>query len=144
LFYISTMTRSHLPIITQISSIQEFQQILQQNVGLVVLKMGAEWCGPCKRVHTEVEQGLNAMPGNVQKIILDIDDSLELYTYLKNKKRVNGIPAILFWKRGNLTDIPDDVVLGADSNQIIAFFRRAIVEANQMLAIDAQCLASQL
>jgi thiol-disulfide isomerase/thioredoxin len=135
---------SQLPIITQVSSIQEFQKILQENVGLVVLKMGAEWCGPCKRVQKEVEQGFNALPGNVQKIHLDIDDSLELYTYLKNKKRVNGIPAVLFWKRGNLTDIPDDVVLGADSVQIIAFFNRAIIEANRMKAFDTQYLVQNL
>jgi thiol-disulfide isomerase/thioredoxin len=138
------MSYIQLPIITQVSSLQEFQQILQQNVGLVVLKLGAEWCGPCKRIQKEVEMGFNAMPDNVQKIILDIDDSLELYTYLKNKKRVNGIPAVLFWERGNLTDIPDDVVLGADSNQIIAFFRRAIVKATQMAAFDAHYLTSQL
>jgi len=127
-----------LPIITRIGSVSEFQTILQQNIGVVVLKMGAEWCGPCKRISKDVEQGLAALPGNVQKIVLDIDESLELYSYLKNKKRVNGIPAILYWKRGNVTDIPDDVVLGANAGQVYEFFKRAIHTANQFTIADKQ------
>jgi thiol-disulfide isomerase/thioredoxin len=128
------------PTITRVSSIAEFQSILKENPGLVLLKMGAEWCGPCKRIHKEVEQGLAALPANVQKVVLDIDESLELYAYLKKLKRVNGIPAILFWVRGNMSDIMDDVVLGADSAQVIAFFRRAIVNAHKIAQEDMAML----
>ena len=119
-----------LPIITSIASLADFQTILRQNPGVVVLKMGAEWCGPCKRIHREVEQGFAAMPANVQKVVLDIDESIELYSYLKKKRRVNGIPAILAWNSGNDTDVPDDGVLGGDSAQVIAFFQRIIITAN--------------
>jgi len=128
------------PTITKVSSVAEFQSILKENPGLVLLKMGAEWCGPCKRIHKEVEQGLAALPANVQKVVLDIDESLELYAYLKKLKRVNGIPAILFWVRGNMSDIMDDVVLGADSAQVIAFFRRAIVNAHKIAQEDMAML----
>ena len=121
-----------LPIITSIASLADFQTILKNNPGVVVLKMGAEWCGPCKRIHREVEQGFGAMPANVQKVVLDIDESIELYSYLKKKRRVNGIPAILSWNCGNETDVPDDGVLGGDGQQVIAFFQRILDTANKL------------
>ena len=121
-----------LPIITSIASLADFQTILKNNPGVVVLKMGAEWCGPCKRIHREVEQGCGAMPANVQKVVLDIDESIELYSYLKKKRRVNGIPAILSWNCGNETDVPDDGVLGGDGQQVIAFFQRILDTANKL------------
>jgi thioredoxin 1 len=123
-----------LDTITSIDSVDEFRGLLANNPGLVVLKMGAEWCGPCKRIHSVVEEGLSFLPANVQKVVLDIDESIEIYAYLKTRKRVNGIPALLCWKRGNISDIPDDVVLGADVQQVIGFFQRSIAAANALLA----------
>jgi hypothetical protein len=37
---------------------------------------------------------------------------------------VNGIPVILCYKRGNMTFIPDDIITGADSQQLHNFFTR--------------------
>ena len=121
-------------IITSVANIGEFQKILSANPGVVLLKMGAEWCGPCKRIHTEVSVGISQMPKSVQVVVVDIDESLELYSYLKNRKRVNGIPALLAWKKGNVSDIPDDVVLGADKTQVIGFFSRCAQAASEFSA----------
>jgi hypothetical protein len=81
-----------------------------------------------------VEEGLSFLPANVQKVVLDIDESIEIYAYLKNRKRVNGIPALLAWKKGNVSDIPDDVVLGADKTQVIGFFSRCAQAASEFSA----------
>lgn len=120
------MEHSRPTLLTQVSSIAEFQTILVNNPGMVVLKLGAEWCGPCKRIQSEVEYGYSRFPDTIQPIILDIDESFELFAYLRKKKRVNGVPALLAWKKGNLSDIPDDVVLGADISQVRGFFSRVI------------------
>jgi hypothetical protein len=53
-----------------------------------------------------------------------VDESIYLYSYLKHKKMVNGIPVILMYKRGNVSFAPDDSVTGADPNQLDAFFKR--------------------
>ncbi len=37
---------------------------------------------------------------------------------------VNGIPVLLCFKKGNSTYIPDDMVTGADPNQLHQFFIR--------------------
>jgi thiol-disulfide isomerase/thioredoxin len=119
-------------IITSVANIGEFQKILSANPGLVLLKMGAEWCGPCKRIHAEVAAGISQMPKSVQVVVVDIDESIELYSYLKTRKRVNGIPALLAWKKGNVSDIPDDVVLGADKTQVNGFFSRCLSFAKSL------------
>jgi thiol-disulfide isomerase/thioredoxin len=125
-------------IITQISNIAEFQTILSNNPGLVVLKLGAEWCGPCKKIQKDVDYAYARFPVTVQPVMLDIDESFELFAYLKKKKRVNGVPALLAWKKGNLSDIPDDVVLGADVPQVRGFFERCFLFANQLLNISSE------
>jgi thiol-disulfide isomerase/thioredoxin len=125
------------PII-KIDSLADFQAVLtSQNHAGVLLKLSAEWCGPCKQIRREVEHGLSLLPANIQPVVLDIDESFELFAYLKKKRRVNGIPALLFWKRGNASDIPDDFVLGANADQVVALFNRIIVYGHQEMAAAA-------
>jgi len=104
-----------------------FQTLLQKNPGVVIIKLGAEWCGPCKTIEHPVTEWMKRMPKKtIQCIILDIDESFEIYATLKQKKMVNGIPAILAYYRGNVSIIPDDIVVGADLKQIKLFFDRSI------------------
>jgi len=102
-----------------------FQSLLQNNPGVIIIKLGAEWCGPCKKIEQPVTEWMKKMPRrSIQCIILDIDESFEIYATLKQKKMVNGIPAILAYYAGNVSVIPDDMVVGADLNQIKLFFDR--------------------
>jgi thioredoxin 1 len=113
-----------LPVITKIESVIAFQKLLIDNPGVVVLKFGAEWCGPCKKIEGLVEQWFAAMPATVQCCKIDVDESFELYGFLKSKRRINGIPAILAYRKGNLNYIPNDMMAGADVAQVNAFFQR--------------------
>ena len=104
-----------------------FQTLLQNNPGVIIIKLGAEWCGPCKKIEHPVTEWMKRMPREtIQCIILDIDESFEIYATLKQKKMVNGIPAILAYYQGNVSVIPDDIVVGADLPQIKLFFDRCI------------------
>jgi hypothetical protein len=62
-------------------------------------------------------------PDNVQCAIVNVDEAAELYSFLKNKRMVNGIPAILAYYKGNLNYIPDANVIGADPQQILNLFQ---------------------
>jgi len=107
-----------------------FQLLLQQNPGVIIIKLGAEWCGPCKKIEHPVTEWMKKMPiETIQCIILDIDESFEIYATLKQKKMVNGIPAILAYYAGNVSIIPDDIVVGADLNQVKLFFDRCYHKA---------------
>ena len=83
-----------------------------------------------------MDYAYDRFPSSVQPVMLDIDESFELFAYLKKKKRVNGVPALLAWKKGNVSDIPDDVVLGADVPQVRGFFERCFLFANQLLNVS--------
>ena len=112
-------------IISTFSSRQEFLALLKNNnPGLVVMKLGAEWCGPCKKIKHVVDAFFVLSPETVLCCDIDVDESFDLYAFLKSKKMVNGIPAILCYKRGNETFIPTDSVSGTDPGQLDAFFKR--------------------
>ena len=111
-------------IISKFDSRQDFFNLLTNNPGLVILKLGAEWCGPCKKIAPILEAFFLTSPDNVVCADIDVDESFDLYAYLKNKKMVNGIPVIMCYKKGKTSFIPDDSVTGADPVQLDAFFRR--------------------
>ena len=110
-------------------SVQAFKDLLLQNPGHVVIKFGAEWCGPCKKIEPLVDQWFSVLPDSVSAHIVDIDESFELYALLKTKRQINGIPAILCYKQDNTDIIPDYAVAGSDVNQIGIFFQRVLSEA---------------
>ena len=118
------------PTLTSIASTQEFKNILAENPGTIIIKFGAEWCGPCKRIDPQVHQWfdhLSKTKQNIQTYLIDVDNNMDLYGFLKTKKMVNGIPAILAYKSGNMHYIPNDSVLGANPPEIDAFFHRCMV-----------------
>jgi len=111
-------------VITQFKSRDDFLRLLQNNPGLIVLKMGATWCGPCKRIKPILDGFFASSPDNVVCCDIDVDECADLYSYFKSKKMVNGIPVLLAYKKGNTSYIPDDSVTGADPSQLDQFFRR--------------------
>ena len=123
-----------LPIITSTVTTQDFITLLENNPGLVIAKFGAEWCGPCKRIEEIVQKCMDQMPNTIQCLVLDVDDSFELYAFLKNKKIVTSIPTIVCYEKGNTSYIPNEVVVGADHNQINIFFGKAFKKGKELLA----------
>lgn len=116
-------------IITELEGgVNGFIQFLSTNPGIIIVKFGATWCGPCKTIavqaHGFMHDITNKYPSTVTCCDIDVDESFELYATLKHKKMVNGIPAILCWYAGNDTIIPDDSVIGSDLNQIKQMFLR--------------------
>lgn len=109
-----------------IQGLSEFKHLLSNNPGLLIIKFGAEWCGPCKRVEKTIVEWCNQMPNNVQTAIVDIDESFELYAYLKNKKMCKSIPAILMYIKGNESYIFDDAVNTSNVDEINSFFERCL------------------
>ena len=111
-------------VISEITSRTAFQHLLENNPGLIIIKFTAEWCGPCKKIAPIVEGFFATSPENVVCGDIDVDQSYDFYSYLKSKKMVNGIPAILLYKKGNVSFIPDDMITGADPNALHQFFMK--------------------
>lgn len=120
---------SQLPILTELRDKEHLYELLQSNPGLLVIKFGAEWCGPCKAIEETVKKYFQNSPSNVQCMVVDIDEHLEVYAFLKTKRVVNGIPVLLCYQKGNLNYIPDDVMIGSNKTEIAAFFERCASRA---------------
>jgi thiol:disulfide interchange protein len=111
-------------IISEIANREAFFHLLQHNPGLIIIKLGAKWCGGCKLVEKPVHGFFASSPPEVICADIDVDVSFDFYSFLKSKKMVNGIPVLLCYKKGNSTYIPDEIVTGADPNALHVFFTR--------------------
>jgi thiol-disulfide isomerase/thioredoxin len=124
-------------IITKLSvaELQLIQTKLAHKVLLV--KFGATWCGPCKKIKPQCEEWLNTCPPNIIYADIDIDESVELYMQLKKNKMVNGIPVILaFYDTNTPRDkwfIPNDSVTGSGPTLVQAFLDRCFDKANSLI-----------
>lgn len=122
-----------MPIIYEIESLSEFYNILQNNNGAVVIKFGAEWCGPCRKIEQHVAnwfQNLETNRKNIQLIYIDVDKSFEIYAFLKTRKMIQGVPAILAYYKGNTTHIFDNSVAGTSEGAIDTFFQTVLSKTN--------------
>ena len=115
---------SEKPIVTYFQSRNHFLKLLEKNPGLVIIKLGASWCRPCKVIKPVVDAFFVSSPDNVICCDIDVDESDDLYAYFKGKRMVNGIPVILCYKKGNTSYIPDDSITGSDPTELDKFFKR--------------------
>jgi thioredoxin-like negative regulator of GroEL len=111
-------------IISEIANREAFFTLLQHNTGLIIIKLGSSWCGPCKTIKPAVNGFFASSPPEVICADIDVDVSFDFYSFLKSKKMVNGIPVLLCYKKGNATYIPDDMITGSDPQQLHLFFAR--------------------
>ena len=72
------------------------------NKGVTVLVFKADWCGPCKMLIPVIDDLSNEFTDNKEVKITKINVDLE--SDLANKYGIRGIPALLFFKNGELVD----------------------------------------
>ena len=94
-----------------------------------IVKLGAAWCAPCSRVQPLFYDFMERYRDDFFWVVVDIDESYELYSFLKSKRVVHGIPAFLRYdakEEGSaaIVHAPDDLVVSADPNQLGPFFAR--------------------
>ena len=106
---------------------------------IVVLKFGATWCGPCKKIKPVVDmwRKFHTATTNIRFVDIDVDESMELYGALKKVKMVGGLPTMLAYYSDNRSRshwfIPDDSVIGGDEGPVKAFFDRCAAKANHLV-----------
>lgn len=89
----------------------------------LVVKFTAEWCGPCKKIESYcIEKFQSIQSPNIQCVEIDVDESFDIYAFLKQKKMIQGIPTIFLYRKGKDNYIPDEIVSGTDENELNYFF----------------------
>jgi len=103
----------------------DFLKLLENNDKLVIFKFTAEWCKPCQSIKKEVDQHFKNISSDVVKCYeVNIDESFDLFAYMKTKKMVKGIPVLMVYKKGTTSFAPDDSVIGGNLDNVNAFFER--------------------
>ena len=125
------MSLNEKVIVTSLGTRQKFLDFLKVNPGIIIIKFGAEWCSPCQKIKGLIYQYYKNMPENIICCDIDADENYDVYTFLKAKRMVNGIPALLAYYSGNESYVPDDFVSGANEKYIADFFNRCLVESKK-------------
>jgi len=116
-----------------VAQLKAIQAMLKNQ--LMVIKFGAEWCGPCKAIAPAYQEFVLNCPSNIVCADIDVDENLDLYAALKKQKMVKGIPVFLAFWGGVKRDawyIPDDSVVGADPATVNEFFLRCAKKAQEL------------
>jgi thioredoxin 1 len=103
---------------------------------VIVVKFGAEWCGPCKKIKPLWNEWITLVPANIIIVDIDIDESIDLYVQLKAKKMVKGVPTILAFAGDVKRDhwyIPDDSVSGGNEGDVKNFMNRCFIKAKTLV-----------
>jgi thioredoxin 1 len=78
----------------------DFNAEIEQHQGLAVVDFWATWCGPCRMIGPILDQLATQYAGKAKIAKLDVDSNQA--TAMKFK--VRSIPAVLFFKDGQLVD----------------------------------------
>ena len=90
----------------------EFEDYIQKNKYCIV-KVGAKWCGPCKRVQPLIDKCFSKL-SHVKLILVDADECIDLYSKLK----VKSMPTIYTFIDGQM----QNAQVGADEMGISRLF----------------------
>ena len=66
----------------------------------VLVDFWAPWCGPCVQLSPIIDEIADAKVGSVKVVKVNVDQNFET----AGKFRVNSIPALLFFKGGEVRD----------------------------------------
>jgi thioredoxin 1 len=78
---------------------KNFDYEVLNSTELVVVDFWAEWCGPCRMVAPVIDE-LSEEYNDVKFFGVDVDSSPNV----ADKQGIRNIPAILFFKKGQLID----------------------------------------
>ena len=82
----------------EIKTAEEFNTIVANN-DVVFVKFGAEWCGPCKTMHTVMEE----LEKNIEGVaVCEVD--VEEVEELANGFKIRNVPTSFIFKNGELVE----------------------------------------
>lgn len=87
----------------EIKTVEEFDNIISKN-NIVVVKFGAEWCGPCKNFNTVLKSLEKTLIDENTKDVVICEVDVEEVEDLTNRFRIRNVPTTLIFKGGEIVD----------------------------------------
>jgi thiol-disulfide isomerase/thioredoxin len=104
----------------------DLEELIKNNPGIIVIKLGADWCGPCKRIEPIVEKFFNNSPSNCLCVSIDIDESIDIFAMYKRFRVLNGIPGLVCYTTEDDSIYPNIVCNTSDATQVHKFFNDCV------------------
>lgn len=86
-----------------------------KNKGVVIIKVSATWCGPCKRISPQVNELYSQLNPNVSMVLVDADDGSDICNFLK----VKTVPHLVNYVDG----MPYDILTSSKAEDVLKFFK---------------------
>ena len=103
-------------IIEKLETRDNFKLLISQKP-YVIVKAGAEWCGPCKKIAPTFDSLVNKLGVNDLIVYkLDVDEDDDVSAFLK----IKSLPTFISYINGEKMD----VVLGADESALLNLFKK--------------------
>ena len=126
-----------MPTVIEDISLDNFKSLLDNNKPekRIILRFTADWCGPCKGIDSICEEYFSKCSDNIQPVVVDVDETMDLYMIFKRYRRLNGIPALFAFYGNNMQNpwyISNDSVNTGDKQQVMNFFNRCTMHINNL------------
>lgn len=96
----------------------DFFSKLTENNSVIVIFFTGKNCVPCEKIKPYVKEKMNMY----EIICLDRENDSDLYSAMRAKGQLKGVPSLLAYKKGNLSIIADLSVSGSNVNEVECFF----------------------
>ncbi len=95
----------------------DFFSKLTENNSVIVIFFTGKNCVPCEKIKPYVKEKME-----YEIIWLDRENDSDLYSAMRAKGQLKGVPSLLAYKKGNLSIIADLSVSGSNVNEVECFF----------------------
>ncbi len=102
----------------EITSVEEFNQIVAQNDRLMVFDLYADWCGPCKMLAPILDDVADNYNERASFYKIDTEDLPSIAQMF----RVEGIPYVVFFKNGAIQNALTGLYPEETYSQAVEFF----------------------
>jgi thiol-disulfide isomerase/thioredoxin len=110
-------------VISGFENRQGFLDFLSKNEAMIVIRFSATWCKPCRKIKPIVDCFFASSPPCVTCVDLDVDENTDVYSFLKSKKMIYGVPTLMCYTSINKTYIPDFTISGGSPEDLDKFFK---------------------
>lgn len=109
----------------------QFQSIIEKPNVSILIFLNASWCNPCKSIKPFIYERLSVLKNYPQILIFDIDidnpENTDLYSFLKSKKQLIGVPTLLYFK----DSIYSEMCVSGDNKKGVHDLFRKLIEENK-------------